>query len=84
MAQDGAQGSPVEHFVIRDDDLREGGVSPQDNMAALLALKIEAGAFQGFNAFPAGDDRQFAHTVTISAPEVSGGTGRLSSFRVST
>ncbi len=76
MTQDRAQRAAIQFLVVRDDDLRKGGITPKDDMAAFLPSDGEASTLESLNAFPAGDDRQLAHRFTISTSKFSGGTAR--------
>jgi hypothetical protein len=53
LADDGAEGSAVEHWVIRNDDLTEGVISPEDDMAARLSAPRKAGPLQSGDALAA-------------------------------
>ena len=76
LPKDGTKCAAVEFFVIRHDKLCERRVAAKDDVTPLLASDMETGALERLHTFPAGNDRQSGHTVTTSAFESSGGTGR--------
>ena len=49
----GSQSTPVKFCVVRHNDLSEGVIPPQDQMAALLSFQIETHRIQGLDAFSA-------------------------------
>lgn len=64
--------------------LRSDGVSPQDDVAAVLPPHGEAQLLERPDHIGTGDLRQLAHTASRSASKCSSGTGRPSSFSAST
>ena len=47
LANDGTERAAIEHGVIGNDDLTEGVVSPEDDMAARLSAARKAGPLEG-------------------------------------
>lgn len=70
--------------MVGDHELSEGGVTPQDDMRAVLALLVEAGFGECLDTVAAREPGQFAQTATNSVPKCSSGTGSLSSFKAAT
>ena len=66
LSDDRAQRATVEFVVVRHYQLRERVVTPQDDMATMLAFPVEAGFFEGTNALATGDTWEFDHTATTS------------------
>ena len=81
LPQDRAQRTPIELLVVWDYELRERVVAPQNDMGAVLALLVEAGFGERFDAVAAREPGQLAQTATSSVRKCSSGTGSLSSFR---
>ena len=78
VSENRAQGSSIQRAMIRNDYLSERRIAAQDDVATSLTLDGKTCAQKSFDAISAGNDRQFAHSVTISTSDVSGGTGNLS------
>lgn len=53
LSQDCAQGAAIEFLVVRNHDLRERVVAPQDDMGAVLAFLVEAHLGKCFDAIAA-------------------------------
>lgn len=81
LPQDRAQRTPIELLVVGDHELSERIVTPHHDMGAVLALRIETGFGESFDAVSAREPRQLAQTATSSVPKCSSGTGSLSSWR---
>jgi hypothetical protein len=69
--------------MIRHCDLRERLVATQNDVATALAFCLESNLAQGCDHFRAGHARQFAHTATTRASNLSAGTGSPSSSSAS-
>lgn len=79
LPDDSPQSTTVEFLVVGHDQLCEGFVSSEDDVAALLPPDEEAGLLERSDALAAGDARQLAHMATSRASKRSGGTARWSS-----
>ena len=66
LADDRTQGATVELFMVGDNELREGIIAAQDDVATMLSLALEADLFKCTHAVTSGDARQFVHTATTS------------------
>lgn len=84
LAKDGAQSAAIELGMVRDDELSEGIVPAQDDVAALLSFHHEPRAHEAPDALASGDPRQLAHTAMSTASKRSSGTGRSSWTRAAT
>ena len=79
LADDGAECSPVQFFVVGNYQLREGFLATEDNVAAFLAREEKASLLQRLDAFSPRYPRQLAHTAITRTSKRSAGTGRPSS-----
>ena len=62
--------------MIRDNNLGEGIVPAEDDVAPFLAAQPETCFLQGLQTIPPGHTRQFAHTATSKVSNLSSGTGK--------
>jgi hypothetical protein len=64
--------------VIRDDNLGERIIAPENHVTALLPAEGETHLGERPDALTPRDAREFAHTATTNVSKRSSGTGRLS------
>jgi hypothetical protein len=66
LADDRAQGATIKLFVVWHDELSEGFIAAQNDVAAVLSLAPKPGFFKCAHAVASGDARHFAHTATTN------------------
>lgn len=79
LANDRAERSAVQLFVIGNNKLAKGLRAPKNHMAAFLSPHYKSRSFQRFNAGSPRDTRQLTHTAINTASKRSSGTASLSS-----
>jgi len=55
LPDDGTEGASIQFVMFRDNNLCEGFVSAEDEVASLLTLEVETGLRQRLDAFPTRD-----------------------------